>query len=120
MFEHRTRPLLPRRQFVARALRYAAFSGLLILISLLIGMIGYHTCAGIGWVSAFYNASMILTGMGPALDIDTLPPEQQPGVQIFAGLYALYSGVVFLAATGLVLSPLLHRFFHKMHLDIKD
>lgn len=120
MFEHRTHPLLPRRQFVARALRFAVFSGLLIALSLVLGMVGYRHYAGIDWTSAFYNASMILTGMGPALDIDTLPSEQQGRVEIFAGLYALYSGVVFLAATGLVLSPLLHRFFHKLHLDIKD
>ena len=81
MFEHRTHPLLPRRQFVARALRYASFSGFLIVISLVLGMVGYRQCAGIDWTSAFYNASMILTGMGPALDIDTLPPEQQDRVE---------------------------------------
>ncbi len=120
MFEHRTQPLLSRRQFMARALRYAAFSGLLIGMSLLIGMAGYRFVAGTDWTSAFYNASMILTGMGPALDIGALPPERQDRVEIFAGLYALYSGVVFLAASGLVLSPLLHRFFHKMHLEVKD
>ena len=119
MFEHRTQPLLSRRHFVFRALRYATFAGLIIGISLLMGMIGYHAFANIDWVDAFYNASMILTGMGPGLDIEALPMERRDGVKIFAGLYALYSGVVFLAASGLVLSPLLHRFFHKMHLDIK-
>ncbi len=120
MFEHRSQALLPRQRFVARAFRYAFFSTLIILASLFIGMAGYRFFAGIGWVSAFYNAAMILTGMGPALDIGQLAPERQAATQIFAGLYALYSGVVFLAASGLILSPLLHRFFHKLHLDVKD
>lgn len=120
MFEHRYKPLLPRRQFLTRALRFATFSAALILISLLIGMVGYRAIAGIGWVDAFYNASMILTGMGPALDIAALASERQDGVKIFAGLYALYSGVVFLAAAGVAISPLLHRFLHKLHLEIKD
>lgn len=118
MFEHKTAPLLSRRHFVIRTLRYAFFSGSIIGISLLLGMIGYRYYAGIGWIDAFYNASMILTGMGPGLDIEALKPEYQNGVKIFAGVYAIYSGVVFLAASGLVLSPVLHRFFHKLHLEI--
>lgn len=120
MFEHKSQPLLPRRHFVLRAMRFAAFAGLVIGLSLLIGMIGYRFFAGIGWISAFYNASMILTGMGPGLDINVLQVERQATVEIFAGFYALYSGVVFLAASGLILSPLLHRFFHKMHLEFND
>lgn len=120
MFEHKSQRLLPRRNFLLRALRFAAFAGLIIGISLLIGMIGYRLLAGVDWISAFYNASMILTGMGPGLDINVLPAERQARVEIFAGLYALYSGVVFLAASGLILSPLLHRFFHKMHLEFED
>jgi len=120
MFEHRSQPLLPRQKFAHRVLRYGAASSGILAISLLGGMIGYRYFAGITWTDAFYNASMILTGMGPALDIDQLGPEQKDPVRIFAGLYALYSGVVFLVASGLILSPLLHRFFHIMHLDIKD
>ena len=120
MFEHKKQDVLSRTQFLLRVLRYVIFSSSIIVLSLLAGMVGYHYFAGIEWVDAFYNASMILTGMGPALDIKLLPLECQYNVKIFAGLYALYSGVVFLAASGLMLSPLLHRFFHKMHLDIKD
>ncbi len=120
MFEHKTQPLLSGNQFVGRAFKFAFFSAALILASLLVGMAGYHLTAGIGWTDAFYNASMILTGMGPALNIEELAPERQDDVRIFAGIYALYSGVVFLAASGLILSPLLHRFFHKMHLDVSD
>ena len=119
MFEHKSQPLISKRFFVYRTIRYAWFSIGIIGFSLLVGMAGYRYYAGTGWVESFYNASMILTGMGPGLDIDALPVEKQPGVQIFAGFYALYSGVVFLAATGLILSPILHRFFHRLHLDIK-
>jgi len=96
------------------------YSSTIIGFSLLMGMLGYHFLAGIDWIDAFYNASMILTGMGPALDIESLSVERQDPVKVFAGLYALYSGVVFLAASGLVLSPILHRFFHKIHLELKD
>jgi hypothetical protein len=120
MFEHRSQPLLPHRHFISRALRYAFAASVLLFVSLLLGMAGYRYIAGIGWTDAFYNASMILTGMGPALNIDALPGDRQGAVKVFAGLYALYSGVVFLAASGLVLSPLLHRFFHKMNIDINE
>jgi hypothetical protein len=120
MFEHKSQQLLSPRHFLLRTLRYAGFSVLIIGISLFIGMVGYRFFAGIGWVESFYNSSMILTGMGPGLDIEALPVEKQGGVQIFAGFFALYSGVVFLAATGLILSPVLHRFFHKMHLDFNE
>jgi hypothetical protein len=120
MFEHRSKPLLPRKQFLNRIFNYFSVAALIIGFSLLMGMIGYRTLAGIHWLDAFYNASMILTGMGPALDIGALPIERQDGIKLFAGLYALYSGVVFLAASSLALSPLLHRFFHIIHLDIKD
>lgn len=120
MFEHRSQPLLPRRQFVQRTLRFSAVSVLLIGASLFIGMVGYRAFASVSWVDAFYNAAMILTGMGPALNIDTVPAVQRDSVKVFAGLYALYSGVVFLVASGLVLTPLLHRFFHKLHLDAAE
>jgi hypothetical protein len=120
MFEHRTQPLLTREKFAHRVLRYATASAGILAFSLLIGMAGYHYLAGISWTDAFYNAAMILTGMGPALDIDALPAQHQDSIRIFAGLYALYSGVVFLVASGLMLSPVLHRFFHIMHLDLND
>lgn len=120
MFEHRSQPLAHTKVFYRRALRFALAAIVLLGLSLLAGMAGYHYLAQISWVDAYYNAAMILTGMGPALDINDLAPERQNTVKIFAGTYAMYSGVVFLAASGLVLSPLLHRFFHKLHLDIQD
>lgn len=80
-------------------------------------MAGYRHYAGLDWMDAFYNASMILTGMGPGLDIDQLPVDCREKVKLFAGIYALYSGVVFLSASGILITPLLHRFFHMLHLD---
>ena len=95
MFERNTQALISPRRFLNRAFQYAFFSFSTITLSLFLGMAGYHYLAGISWTDSFYNASMILTGMGPALDINALPAEKQDCVKIFAGFYALYSGVVF-------------------------
>ena len=120
MSEKDTQPLVSPKHFYPRLLRYAGFSSLIIAFSLLIGMVGYQLCTGRGWIDAFYNASMILTGMGPGLDMNELTPHQQQVTKVFSGFYALYSGVVFLAASGLILSPVLHRFFRIFHLDLKN
>jgi len=79
-------------------------------LSMLAGMVGYHHFAVLDWVDAFLNASMILTGMGP---ISPLPTD---AAKIFAGLYALYSGIAFLTGVGVLFAPVLHRFLHKFHL----
>ena len=86
--------------------RYAA---LLIGMSLLIGMVGYHSLVGMGWVDSFLNASMLLGGMGPVGDIPTTAGK------IFAGVFALYSGLLFLAVAVLLLTPVFHRLMHKFH-----
>jgi hypothetical protein len=64
-----------------------------------------------GWLDAFLNAAMILGGMGP---VDTL---HNPAGKLFAGLYALYSGLVLIAIAGLLLAPFLHRLMHRFHLE---
>jgi hypothetical protein len=111
MFEHRTKPLLPRRQFFARLAR-SSWCGLLIIGgSLGLGMIGYHLFERMGWIDAFANAAMILSGMGP------LAPIQTPGGKIFAGCYALFSGVAFLTSVGVIVAPVVHRALHKFHLE---
>jgi hypothetical protein len=111
MFEHRTKPLLPRRKFFARLRRCAAMALALILVALGIGMLGYHALENMGWVDSFANASMILSGMGPLGELKTT------AVKIFAGCYALFSGVAFLSSIGLVFAPIFHRFLHKFHLE---
>ena len=80
-----------------------------VAVSLLIGMAGYAHFEGLGWRDAFLNAAMLLGGMGP---VET---PQTPGGKLFAGLYALYSGLVFLVTAAILLAPALHRLLHKFH-----
>ena len=110
MFEHRKQSLLPRRVFYARLSRAVALGGTIIAGSLLIGMAGYHFFEKLPWLDAFVNAAMILSGMGP------LAPLQTPAGKLFAGCYALFSGLAFITTMGVVFAPVFHRFIHKFHL----
>ncbi len=113
-FEHRHQPLLSRDKFVRR-LVYAALLAIgALTIWLLVGVCGYHWIAGQAWVDAFLNASMIVGGMGP---VDLL---RTSAAKIFAGFYAIFSGVIFLAIFGLLIAPIFHRFLHRFHLESKD
>lgn len=109
MYETRLDAVASRRHFVARMLRHAAFAALIVLGSLLMGMSGYVYFEHLSWLDAFVDASMLLGGMGPVHSPET------PGGKLFAGLYALYSGLVFLVTVGVVLAPILHRALHKFH-----
>lgn len=111
MFEHRSNPLLPRDKFLARLRRCAALALALIIVALGMGMLGYHVFENMNWVDSFANASMILSGMGPLGELKTTAGK------IFAGCYALFSGVAFLTSIGLVFAPIFHRFLHKFHLE---
>ncbi|MCK6649015.1 MAG: hypothetical protein L6Q66_05125, partial [Bacteroidia bacterium] len=82
--------------------------------SLLIGIIGYHYFFKISWVDSLYNASLILTGMGP---VDEAPSDT---AKVFASLYSIYSGVAFLTSVAVIFSPVIHRFLHKFRLDVED
>ena len=95
-------------------LRAFALAFVLLLGSLCIGVGGYHFIGGLNWVDSFLNASMILSGMGP---VDTLPTD---AAKIFAACYALFSGVIFITASGIIISPLLHRVLHRFHVEEKD
>jgi hypothetical protein len=77
--------------------------------SLFLGMLGYHVLVRLPWVDAFLNASMLLGGMGP---VDA--PRTSAG-KLFAGIYALYAGLVFLVVVGIILAPLVHRILHRFH-----
>jgi hypothetical protein len=111
MYENRSRPLLSRKKFYHRMRRSVMLASALIGGSLLIGMAGYHVFEHLGWVDSFANASMILSGMGPLGELKTA------GGKIFAGCYALFSGVAFLTSVGVVFAPVYHRFLHKFHLE---
>jgi len=110
-YESKYQPLLPRRQFFERVGRNFALASLLIGVSLAGGMLGYHYFEGMAWIDAFANAAMILSGMGP------LTPLQTWGGKLFAGLYALYSGLVLIAATGIIFAPIVHRLLHRFHVE---
>jgi hypothetical protein len=105
---------MPRSAFVHRLLRHALFVAAVIGASLVLGMMGYVFFAGMSWVDAFLNAAMLLGGMGPVGELTTTPAK------IFAGLYALYSGLVLLAAAGILVAPIAHRVLHKLHIDDRD
>jgi hypothetical protein len=94
-----------------RLVRSFAASALLIGVSLFVGMLGYRCTEGMDWLDAFVNAAMILSGMGP------VGPLQTPGGKLFAGCYALYSGLVLILAAGLLFAPIVHRMMHRFHLD---
>jgi hypothetical protein len=113
-FEHHSRPLLPRREFILRVFRYAVFASLLIMGSLGIGVLGYHYLNGLSWLDALVNAAMILTGMGP------IDPLRNDAAKWFASFYAIFSGVAFLSIVAVFFSPIVHRFLHKHHLDEND
>ena len=100
-----------RRRLVQHLSRQGVYAGAVIAVSLLIGMAGYHVCCGFGWVDSFENASMLLGGMGPVVPLDN------PGGKIFAGVFALYSGLIFLVVTALFLTPVFHHVLHKFHWD---
>ncbi len=111
MYEHRSNPLLPRPLFYRRFARNVAIGLTLVVGALLIGMIGYHLLENMNWVDSFANASMILSGMGPLGELKTTAGK------IFAGCYALFSGVAFLTSFGVMFAPVFHRFLHKFHLE---
>jgi hypothetical protein len=111
MFEHHTKPLLPRKVYYRRIVRNAGLGAVVIAVSLGLGMIGYHTFENLPWIDAFLNASMILSGMGPVASLQT------DGGKIFAGCYAIYSGLALIAILGIIFAPVIHRFLHKFHLE---
>ena len=114
-FEHKNEPIASTTTYQRRIMRYFWISFSLLVGSLAIGMLGYKYIVGVtGWDDAFLNASMILTGMGPMVS------PTATGAKIFSGLYAIYSGVAFLSSIALFFTPIVHRFFHLMHVDVDD
>ena len=102
-----------RRRFYHHFARAVVMAACLIILSLCIGILGYHYLAGFEWIDALLNASMILSGMGPMGELNS------NGAKLFASAYALFSGLVLVTATGIILSPMFHRVLHKFHIEQK-
>jgi len=111
MYEHKTEPLATKTVFYSRVLRNLAIALLLLTVCLLIGVLGYHFTDGIPWIDALHNASMILSGMGPVVEIHSI------GGKLFSSAYALFSGVAFITNIGIILTPAVHRLFHRLHVE---
>lgn len=109
MYESRTHAPLSRHHFGRRLLLHFLGASVLVLGSLAIGMAGYAYFEYLPWRDAFLNAAMLLGGMGPVESPST------SGGKIFAGLYALYAGLVFLVAAAILVAPVVHRLLHKFH-----
>jgi hypothetical protein len=110
-YESNNDALAPLPVFYGRLLRSLLFAMGILLVCLAIGVMGYHYTDGIAWIDSLHNASMILSGMGPVVEI------KSTGGKIFSSIYALFSGVAFITNIGIILAPAAHRLFHKLHLD---
>jgi len=110
-YEHKGEQPLSKAEFIIRLLRTMGVAALLIGVALAFGMAGYHWLENMTWVDSFLNASMILGGMGP------VDPMKTEAGKIFAGSYALFSGLAFLALAGLMFGPIAHRILHRFHYE---
>ena len=111
MYEHRKQPIAPIRKFYKRLLSNILIAFGILFICLLIGVFGYHYTANIPWLDALHNASMILSGMGPVVEIKTVSGKW------FSSAYALFCGIVFITNIGIILAPAVHRLFHRLNLE---
>ena len=113
-YERRDESLAPAPVFLRRVGRTACVAAAVVGGALLLGVLGYRFIAGLAWIDAILNASMILGGMGP---VDTLTSD---AAKLFASAYALFSGVVFIGAAGIIIAPFFHRLIHHFHLEADD
>ncbi len=111
MFERRHEPLLPIAEFRRRVARFAALALAITLIWWGIGILGYHFLADLSWIDSILNSAMIVGGMGP------VDPLKNDVAKVFASVYAILSGAVFIGAVGLLFSPIIHRVYHHFHIN---
>jgi hypothetical protein len=111
VYENKNESLAPLPVFYGRILRSVTIAFFVLLICLAIGVLGYHYTDGIPWIDSLHNASMILSGMGPVVEIKSV------GGKLFSSFYALFSGIAFITNIGIILAPAAHRLFHTLHLE---
>jgi hypothetical protein len=112
-YEHKSQPLASKKVFMKRLYFNAWLAAAILTFCLLIGIVGYRYGGPMSWIDALHNASMILSGMGPVADIKTFWGK------IFSSFYALFSGVAFITNIGILIAPIVHRFFHQLHVEEK-
>lgn len=113
-FEHYRQPLLSAEAYLWRLLRSFSIALAIICGALALGVWGYHQFGGLPWIDALLNAAMILGGMGPVDALNTTAGK------LFASFYALFSGIVFISAVGVLAAPIIHRFLHRFHLELDE
>ncbi len=109
MYEHKKQPVASKATYYQRVLKNILVALLIIAICLAIGVAGYHYTDNVPWIDSLHNASMILSGMGPVVEI------KSEGGKIFSSAYALFSGLVFISIAGFILAPAIHRIFHRLN-----
>lgn len=113
MFEHRSQPLLPNHQFVRRLFSAFGITVAIVIGSISLGTMGYHWLAGMSWDYAFHHSCLMLSGH------DVTPIDCTLGGHIFSGIFVLYARLVFVSMAAIMIVPVMHRVFHKLHLDVK-
>lgn len=111
MYERKKEKLAPKNIYYQRVFKNVLLAFLILGICLLIGIFGYHYTAEASWLDSLHNSSMILSGMGPVIEINTVSGK------LFSSFYALFSGIVFITNIGIILAPALHRMYHRLHLE---
>lgn len=109
VYEPKSKPPLPLREFRSRVLRHILAAFAVIGGALGIGIVGYHCFAGLDWIDSLLEASMILGGMGP------IQPLQSNEAKLFASAYSLFSGLAFIGIAGIMIAPVAHRILHRFH-----
>ena len=113
-FENRKQHVTPYSQFLLRMLRVSIGAFLLIGASIGIGVAGYCYFADLNWIDSFHMSCLILTGMGPVVEM------KSNAAKLFSSFYALYSGVAFLTISAIFFAPIIHRILHILNVDFKD
>ena len=103
--------LPPRDIFLSRVRRAGTYAFTLVAVTLAVGMVGYHELEDISWLDSFHQSALLLSGMGPVVEMTSVAGK------VFDGIYALFCGIILLAATGLLFAPVLHRFLHRFHIE---
>ena len=114
MFESKRQRVIPPAHFAQRLAWSIALSAAVAAIALVIGILGFHYVADASWIDSLHNASMILGGMGPVVEMKTA------AAKVFSSAYALFAGLVFIGVVAVTLAPVMHRVLHKFHIDDTD